>query len=340
VAIQASSFIQVHPSFTEPELLMTYNQASGAFDTLPGSAPRIKLGDGDLAVYGKRIDLRTRVMASQSAANQLPSCTIVASQWSLPTYLLRTRAEYDHHDTAAASNWGIDIVSAHRLGMRQGTFQLMRNLLLVGANPSGGEGLLNSAGATAVSLPADSNGNDTIVTYDNGQLGQFLVGLIGQIKQQTNQLGIGRKFVWLMPQRIGVQIEYKGIVTLIQFQRTGAGTATTAGLVKMIAMENGDEVYWGYDDTLIGKGAGGTDAILLVMPEVQRPFANQINTNEFASLAPSMDACTLMYADMPAPREIPVPIAGGAIDITSELRVSPGVAIRPEAEIILSATYQ
>lgn len=340
MAIQASSYAQIHPSFFEPDILVPFNQASGAFDTLPNSSPRTKISTSDLAIYGKRIDVRTRVMASQSAANQLPSCTIVLSQWSIPTYLLRVRSEYDHHDTTAASNWGVDIVSAHRLGMRQGHFQLIRNLLLTGANPSGGEGLLNSAGAVAVSLPADSGGNTTIVTYDNGQLGQFMVGLIGQIKQQTNQLGIGRKLVWVMPQRVGVQIEYKNIVSLVQFQRVGAGTATTAGLVKMIAMENGDEVYWGYDDTLQGRGAGGTDAILLVMPEVQKPFANQVNTTEFSGVAPSMNACTLMYWDKPAPTEIPVPIAGGAIDITSEMRVSPGVAIRPEAMIVLSAQFQ
>jgi hypothetical protein len=340
MATIAPAFLTVNPHYMEPEMVVAYNQASGAFDTLPGGAPRVRLGDGDLAVYAKRIDVRTRVAASQAAANVLPSCTVVSQLLGTATYLQRVRAEYDHHDTAAAGNWGYSIVDAHRLAMRQGHFQLMRNALLYGYNPVNGEGFLNAQGATAITLPADSLGDTTIVTYDAGQLAFFLTNQIGLMKARTNQLGIGRTFVFLMPQRDGQQIEYADIVQLVQFQRTGAGTNTTAGTVKDIAMDNGDTVFWCYDDTLIGKGAGGTDAILLVMPEVERPVANAINTNEFASLTPSMAACTLLYTDMPAPREIPVPIAGGAIDITSEIRTSSGWGIRPEAITIISAQYQ
>ena len=51
--------------------------------------------------------------------------------------------------------------------MRQATFQLERNMLLYGMNPVNGEGLLNAAGAVAITLPPDSSGNDTVVTYDS-----------------------------------------------------------------------------------------------------------------------------------------------------------------------------
>lgn len=336
----APAIVTVSPSFMEPELVVAYNQASGAFDTLPGAAPRVKLGEGDLAVYAKRIDVRTRATAAQSAANSLPSCTVVNQLLGTATYLLRNRAEYDHHDTAAASNWGYSIVEAQRLGMRQGHFQLARQGLLYGFNPLNGEGLLNSQGATAITLPNDTFGNASIVTYDAGQLAFFFTSQIGLLKSRTNQLGIGRKFVFLMPQRIGQQIEYADIVQLVQYQRIGAGSFTTAGAVKAIAMENGDEVYWGYDDTLIGKGAGGTDAILLVMPEVQRPEGDTINTNVFAEIAPGMSACTLMYADMAAPREITAPMPAGVTDVTSEWRITSGWGIRPEAITIVSALYQ
>lgn len=342
MATIAPAFVTVNPSFMEPEMIVAYNQATGAFDLLPESAPRVRLGEGDLAVYAKRIDLRTRVAAGQSAYNSIPSCTVVNSLIGTATYLLRVRAEYDHHDAAAAARWGYSVVEAHRLGMRQGHFQLARSALLYGFNPANGEGLMNANGATAVTLPMDSFGNTTIVTYDAGQLAFFFTSQIGATKSRTNQMGTGRKFVFLMPQRIGSIIEYADIVQLVQFQRPGAGTATTAGTVKAIAMENGDEVYWGYDDTLIGKGAGGTDAILLVMPEVQRPEggAGQITTAEFSKLAPGMAATTLMYADMAAPREIPAPLPAGAIDITSEWRISSGWAVRPEAVTVISAPYQ
>ena len=334
------AFVQVHPSYMMPDTLMPYSQASGAFDLLASGAPLIRLSDGDLYAYIKRIDVRTRMAAGQSAYNQLPGVNFALGQISAPTYLVRVRAEYDHHDTAAMARWGISIVDAHRLGMRQGAFQLMRNALLYGFNPSNGEGLLNASGATAITLPADSAGNTTVVTYDNGQMAFFLISQISAIKTRTNQLGIGRRFVVIGPQRTLGAMEYQNIVQLTSYQRVGAGSTSTAGVVKDVLEMNDDDITWGYDDTLIGKGAGGNDAVIIVMPEVEQPAGARINTNEFAKLTPSLDACTLMLADMAAPREIPVPLAGGAIDIVAEQRCTSGWAVRPEAVTIVTMQYQ
>jgi hypothetical protein len=250
------------------------------------------------------------------------------------------RAEYDHHDTAAMSRWGLSIVDAHRLGMRQATFQLMRNGLLYGFNPANGEGLVNTSGATAISLPADSSGNTTVVTYDNGQMAFFLIAQISAIKTRTNQLGIGRKFVIVGPQRTLGAMEYQNIVQLTSYQRVGAGSQSTAGLVKDVLEMNDDTIIWAYDDTLIGKGSGGNDAVLVVMPEVEQPKGGAINTNEFAKLSPSLTACTLQLCDMAAPKEIPVPLAGGAIDVLAELRCTSGWGVRPEAITIVTMQYQ
>jgi hypothetical protein len=330
----------VHPSFMEPELILPYNQASGAFDLLADQEVRVRLGEGDLVVYAKRLDLRTTMSVDQAAANQLPSISIDASLIATATYLQRVRNEWDHHDSAAAGHWGIAIEAASRLGAQQGHYQLMRSALLYGYNPENGEGVLSSPGAASVNLPPDSNGNDTIVTYDNGQLAFFILQQIGLIKQRTNQLGIGQEFTILMPQRIGAQIEYANIVQLVQYQRIGAGSQTTAGVVKDILEGNKDIIRWVYDDTLEGKGANGTDAIVVTMPKVRRPQAGRIDTNIFASLEPSWEDCVTMYTDLPAPREIPVPIAGGAIDVTYEIRTSSGWTPRPESALVISAQYQ
>jgi len=336
----APAYITLNPSYTMPELLLPYSQASGAFDLLPSGEPEVRLGDGDLVAYINRIDVRTKMTASQAAANELPSVGITLSQISTPSYLLRVRAEYDHHDTAAMSRRGVSIVEAQRLGMRQGHFQLLRGMLLDGMNPVNGEGILNAQGAVTINLPPDTNGNDTIETYDNGQMAFFLLSQIAALKSRTNQLGIGRKFTILGPQRDLSVWEYQGIVQLVQFQRIGAGTANTADVVKQSLMANGDELNWCYDDTLIGKGANGTDAIIIVMPEVEKPSVNKIDTNEFAKLAPGLEACTLQLCDMVAPKEIPTPLPGGAIDIVSELRATSGWAVRPEAVTIISAQFQ
>lgn len=335
----APAFINVSPSYTVPELLLPYSQASGAFDLLPTGEPMVRLADGDLVAYINRIDIRTKVAAGQSAYNALPSVGIALSQLQTATYLMRVRAEYDHHDTAAMGRRGISIVEAQRLGMRQGHFQLARTALLYGFNPANGEGLLNTNGATAINLPPDSNGDTTVVTYDNGQMAFFLISQISALKTATNQLGIGRKFTILGPQRVLGQFEYQNIVQLTQFQRTGGGTSSTAGLVKEVLAMNDDEIIWAYDDTLIGKGAGSTDAVVIVMPEVEKPEGSNFNTNEFAKLAPGLDACTMQLCDMAAPREIPTPLPGGAIDVLSELRITSGWGIRPEAVRIVSMQY-
>jgi len=340
MANNAPSFVTVNPSFIEPGLLLPYSQASGAFDTLATGEPLVRLSEGDLYVYIKRADVRTKMSAGQAAYNQLPSVSVSMSQISTPTYLIRVRAEYDHHDTAAMNRWGVNIVDTQRFGMRQGHFQFARTALLYGLNPANGEGLLNTAGATAVNLPSDSNGNSTVVTYDNGQMAVFLLTQISALKTRTNQLGIGRKFVILGPQRTLGAFEYQNIVQVVQFQRPGAGSTSTAGVVKEMLMANGDTIVWAYDDTLIGKGAGGNDAVLIVMPEVEKPNGGRINTNEFAKLAPGIEACTLMYADMAAPREIVSPLPGGATDVLSEWRITSGWAIRPEAVTVLSLQYQ
>ena len=168
----------------------------------------------------------------------------------------------------------------------------------------------------------------------------FLLSQILQTKQRTMQLGLPHRFAILGPQRILGLFEYQNIVQLTSYQRAGAGSQSTAGVVKDVAEKwNGDSIDWVYDDTLIGQGGGGTDAILVVMPEVEKPRGRVWNTNDFATLSPGLSACTLMYADMAAPVEIPTPLAGGAIDVLSEMRASPGWGIRPEAVTIISMTY-
>lgn len=340
MATISPSWSQVHPSFIEPDVLMQYQQASGAFDILAGSEPRVKIGSEDLYVYIRRLDIRTRMAAGQTAYNQLPSVTMVPQMISQPTYLQRVRAEYDHHDTANAAHWGYSIVEAQRLGMRQGHFQLLRNSLLIGMNPANGEGVLNTPGATTVSLPADSNGNTTFVTYDNGQMAIFLLTLIAALKTRTMQFGMPNRFVLLGPQRLLGGMATQNIVQLTSYQRPGGGTATTKGLVAAVESDLDDEIIWAYDDTLIGKGAGGTDAIILAMPEVKRPERRQFSTNEWAKLQPGLEACLLQYTDMAAPVEIPTQLAGGAIDVLSEWRTTPGWTVRPESVTLISMQYQ
>jgi len=337
--LNAGSYKTINPSFMEPDILMQFQQASGFVDLLAEGKLRTRLAEDDLVVYMKQLNVRTKIAGQQATANELPGVDISTSMISTMTYQFRVRSQYDHHDVAAGGRWGFAVPEAYRLGMRQAHFQQARDAALFGLQPQNGEGFLNAPGATAVNLPPDQYGNDTCLTYDNGQAAFFFAQQVAQLKSRTLQLGQGRKFTILGPQRTLSQWEYN-VVQLTQYQRAGAGTSSTAETLKSILMANGDELIWAYDDTL--QGAGGdpnTDIVILAMPEVAVPVGSAVNTNAFAGLTPNMPGCLTQYCDMAAPREIISPLAGGATDVLTEWRLTPGWAVRPQALTIISIPY-
>lgn len=332
---------KVTPSFSEPDLIITWAQPTGAFEALPGGTPKVKLGDADKYVYIHALDIRTDAQGSQGSFQALPSATFSATMYSTPAYLLRTRAIYDHHDIAAAASWNVPLPKAQEFGGRQGIFQAMRTGLLYGFNPTNGEGLINSANATQVTLPPDSYGNTTVSTYDNGEMAFFVLSQVQQLKQAAFQSGksISNRVVMICPQRVGLQWELSDIVQVVQYQRPGAGTATTGGVIKSVLEEAGNtfEIY--FDDTLIGKGAGGSDMCILTIPEIENLKGEGINTNDFANLQPSMSDVNAVYTDMPAPRKISTPIADGGITDVFELRCTSGWNIRPELLYLMNLPH-
>lgn len=335
----ATEWLTARPSHMEPRIIMQINQASGFARTLAGGGPRVQLDSEDKFVYIRRADMRATMVQNPAAGEMLPNANIIMSMIQCPTYLQRVRAEYNHHDTAMAGHWGIGLPEAQSVAMRQAHFQLLRDRTLFGANPLYGEGLLNTSGATTTTLPPDSFGNTTVLAYDNGQMALWLLQQVLAMKTRTYQLGTPRRFTFLGPQRTLGLFEYN-IVQLTSYQRAGGGTASTTETLKAVAGDNGDVIEWAYDDTLIGQGAGGDDAVILVMPEVDPHIsAGPIDTNEFAKLSEGFNANTLLYTDVAAPIEIPTPLPGGAIDVLSEMRATPGWGVRPEAVAILSLPY-
>jgi hypothetical protein len=329
---------KVDPSFTEPDMIVTTAQASGYLDIFADRKPRVKLGEGDLFVYLNRIDIRTQVAAGQSAYNLLPSATITADYLQTATYLLRVRAEYDHHDLAAAGRWNVSLPAAQSLGMRQGVFQYARVMGLYGANAANYEGVMNTPGATAVTLPPDTYGNTSITTYDAGELAIQFMSYIQNALTRTYQLGMPTRICILGPQRILGQMQMTNIVQVTSYQRPGSGTATTAQVIQTVAKEFGYEIEYAYDDTLIGKGAGGTDAVIINIPEIRVPEMPNINTNVFDTIQPNMKATTLQYTDMAAPMEITTPIVDG-VNVTAEIRFTSGWCFRPQSLTIVSIPY-
>lgn len=338
MALIAPARVMVNPSFVEPDLIITISQPSGFMEDLGGTALRVKLSDVDKFVYQNRVDLRTAVAAQQAAHNALPSATITLDYVQAATYLVRTRQEYNELDVADAGTWNVALPQAYRLASRQGIFQFIRTANLYGVNASNSEGLMNTPNSTAVNLPPDSYGNTTLLTYDNGQLAVWILAQMQAALQRMFFLGGAVRVVFIAPQRIIGQMQLQNIVQVVYYQRPGGGTATTAQVVKKVAEEFDIDVVLAYDDTLIGQGSGGADAMLLVVPEAIVPKIPGINTNEFATLTPTTRAMTMQYANVTAPIEITTPIPEG-LDVVSQMRISSGWAPRGQAVSVLSIPY-
>ncbi len=238
-----------------------------------------------------------------------------------------------------ASEWGVGIIDVFRFGTRQAHFQSLRNALLHGITPQYGEGLLNTPGAVRLNLPVDSNNNQTVSAYDPDDTFNFWLGAIADLKVRTNQVGNGRRVVMLAPQRVVAQYTIRQVVQVTQWQRAGAGSATAFGAIKDVLTLNDDEFQIQSDDTLIGAGANGTDAIILTIPEIEVPEGRIFNTNEFARLAPNLTATNLQFINSPMPIEILSPIESGRTDFLTEMRVTSGWSVRGEAITIVSAAY-
>lgn len=339
MALTAPGYVRVHPAFEEPDILLQIAQASGFANLLADERIRVELAEGDLAVYIKRMNVRTAAAGSQSSFTLTAAEFINMSLMSIATYHFSNRAVWARNDEAAASRWGFALPQALELAQEQALYQTARDIFLYGAIPSNGEGLLNAPGAVNVTIPADSNGNTTLTNYDNGEMAQFFLQTIVNMIVSMYQAGLPQRIEILGPQRDILYMQQVGIVQLVQFQRPGAGTDTTAGMIEKIQETAGNKIGWQVDDTLIGKGAGGTDAIVITIPKVVNPEQKPLNTNIFGKVTPNLDNNILMYGDMIRPRKIISPAPYGMTEQIKEWRLSPGWATRGQAVTILNMAY-
>ena len=67
MAVTFPAQAKITPSFSEPNLVVTYAQASGCWSLLPDGKPTVKIGSDDLAVYINHLDIRSQAQSSQFA---------------------------------------------------------------------------------------------------------------------------------------------------------------------------------------------------------------------------------------------------------------------------------
>ncbi|HHT8991141.1 TPA: major capsid family protein [Burkholderia cenocepacia] len=340
MAFQA--FSKITPSHTEPRLLLSFAQKSGAFNALAGRKPKVQTAQGDKAVYVHKLQMKSDARVNQSGAEMLPTPTFATTLISTPMYTIRNRAEWDMSDVNAAGNWGVALPEAYTKASRHGHFNVMRRMLLNGVRPADGEGLINTPNATAVVAPADAAGNSTLMTMDPDFVYSLFLQLTTDLRTRIMAISQGNiRISILAPQRVIGRLQ-QTVVELTGFQRVGAGSASIAGALEQTGEWDGISFEFSADDTLVGAGAGGADLVIINAPELVNPQnGSAINTNEFATLQPSLEDACVQYADRAAPTEFPTPVPGmGAVDVMYHMEASSGWCLRPEALTLLSLKYK
>ena len=339
MALNASSLVLTHPHYMMPELIHQAGQQTGAFNLLPDGDIEVRLGESDLYAYAKTVGVRHRVKAGTSPSKMLPGVDVYTGLISTPSYLIQCQTNYNHHDLAAAGNWGIPLDEAYRLGARQGFGQALRDALLYGFNPANSEGIVNAPGATWVNLPADTGGNTTIRTYDQGQLAVWFLQQITNLVVRMYQLGLGGDLEILASQQVLGAIGLYRVVQLTSYQREGAGSATIGQMIENLAKTHNINVSFHADDTLSTYASGG-ETIIICQPEIKVPSGSvSFATNDFQKLRPGQNKTLTMLADMAAPREIKAPLPDGGTNTIYEMRSTPGWVLRGEAITIINAPF-
>lgn len=334
-----SAFVMAHPSYRIPGIILEQAQISGAIETLGGGGPMAKLGQGDLYVYATKMTMSAQTKVNAASSNRLPSASVAPRLISTPTYRLQTVSNIDGFAESDANNWGFSLTEGLRLAGQQSIAQTQRSMLLFGVFGSKGEGLLNTSGAATTTPPADAFGQITYQNYDPGTMVLVLTQAISKIRVRTNAIGGAPiRIVILAPQRFIDAMQTYQIVQLTNYQRPGAGSGTVATTLQEILNQNKvAEVTLEADDSLIGAGASGTDAILIVAPEIvvaKKPMG--FDTNKFAELAPNLSACTLQLQDAAAPTEYATPVAYNSTARMQTQRMTSGWGIRGEGLNIIS----
>jgi len=329
--------IQAQPSYTMPGMVVQQSLVSGFTTLLGGGNVQARLNTTDVAVYMNSLKMKANSVISQNPANSLPmGAEFIPEMRSIPTYFIRAKAEYDSHDVAMAGTWNVSLEQAIKLALKQSHFERIRDAALYGVNASNNEGILNAPNIFPESLPADSHGNTGWIDYDNGELLTWLLQRINDLTARTFTSGAPVRLAALMPVRLLNKLT-TGIVQLTSYQREGAGSNSVEGSLQAVLQWNGKDIEFGVDNTLIGKGDGGTDGIILCIPELVDQSDNAFNTNVFASLQPNISANIVQMCDTPEPVFKTVPLSLDNNEIMSEQKIIPAWGIRPEAITFISA---
>lgn len=329
--------IQAQPSYTMPGMVVQQSLVSGFTGLLGGGSVQARLNSSDVAVYMQSLKFKANSVISQNPANSLPSgVEFMPEMRSIPTYFIRAKAEYDSHDVAAAGNWNVSLEAAIKLALKQSHFERIRDAALYGVNASNKEGILNAPGISTATLPADSHANTGFIDYDNGELLVWILNRINDITSRTFTSGAPVRLVFLMPVRLLNKLT-TGIVQLVTYQRTGSGSDSVQGTLQSVMEWNGKTLEFYVDNTLIGKGDGGNDGIILAIPELVDQADSAFNTNVFASLQPNVTANIVQMCDTPEPVFYTVPLSMQNNEIMSEQKIIPAWGLRPEAITFISA---
>lgn len=346
MSVGQSSLIMLDRSMVVPGVMVQRAQKRGTLNLIAGGKPKNVLNQNVQKVYINGIRYRGLAKASREPGNELPSVSFNTTQKATNAYWLSTSTKYSVWDDDNAKFSGLNAPQIQNMIAHGAIADLTAILALYGTGEGMSEGIMNSPGVFEENLPADSNGALSLRTYDAGEFAQYFLQLTVDAETRMLTVGLDREQVLnvLMPQRVLGYLRRSSVIKLTSgIQRDGGGVHTIEGRIQAVATSpNGNiSINFYVDDTLIGKGAGGSDAVVMCYPGFPDTPDDIYNTDALAALPNSIQEMVAMYTAHSQPMEIESPAVDGSQGVytTYHTKVTPGWALRPEAVTILSLPY-
>lgn len=329
-------FERVAPSVVVPGVLAPQTQ-SVDFNKYIGHKSNL----GGLAEEKLYITAVTNINGETSVGQQwnseLTRQSYSLGQIGLNYYRINAYVEWDENERAkfeSLSN-GVSLPNFLENLAKQAINQRRHQAILFGFDNSLDQGI--TANSTIQTMPSDSNGNSTLLTYNINELQVFLTKLVRDAMDQS--FNLIKPIVFASSVRV---INYlKSAIVPVGSYLQGGGVDSVAGVFDRVVSEwlGCPKIEFIADDLLRGASESDQDTILVIAPgmDTQNSGSEDINQNlvgEYNSIN-----YNTMYDAAEGLKEMTRPDDFGHFSKLYTYKMTPGATLRSEAVIELQISY-
>lgn len=329
---------RINPSVAIPGLLVP-NVQQVPFEKYIGHKTQMGSLGKEQAYITLVSNINSETQVGQQWGSQMARQTYTLGQLGVPYYRVEAYVEYNVDEQAKfeeLSN-GVALPDFLENLAKQGINQRRHQAILYGFDSTNGlnQGIL--ANSTAVSMPADTAGNQKLTAYNPVELQAFLTMVVRRAMDTT--YGMAKPTIVASSQRV-INFLSSTIIPLTQSQKDGGGVDTVRGLFQRSV---GDwlgvgNIEFVADATLEGTGAGGTDRIVFIAPGLDTQTASDEENVNLVGQYNSINYNT-WYDSAEGLMRWDAPPSMGTFGVKYTLKMTPGVCLRSEAVQVVDVQY-